>query len=46
MLQGNLVATRNGITLQPGNNYMLGYSNGADGNGKVISVIPEEVFIP
>lgn len=43
---GNLVATRNGITLQPGNNYMLGYSNGADGNGKVISVIPEEVFIP
>lgn len=42
---GNVVATRNGVTLQAGNNYMLAYSNGPDGNGKVISVIPEEVFI-
>lgn len=42
---GNVLASRNGITLQAGNSYMLAYSNDKDGNGKVISVIPEEVFI-
>ena len=42
---GNVVASRNGIPLQAGNNYMIAYSNDHDGNGRVISVIPEEVFI-
>jgi hypothetical protein len=43
--QGNTIHTQDNVAIDPDKTYMMAFSNGSNGDIRIVSAIPEEIII-